>query len=324
VVGTPLNVSLMATKTATCAGESITITPTGASGATLNWDFDNNGTVDLVSTSDTAITVSPTVSRTVKLNAVKGINKGMDSVNITVTPLPTTSAINGDVSVCSNSTGKIYSVTNTSGASYAWTVPTGATITAGSTTNSITVTFGTTSGDVSVIETSNGCVGASVMKTVTVNALPTATLSLSGIAILSVTPTTGASYEWFSGTSSVSTTSSNTYTALSNGSYTVKVTANNCATTSNSQMVSIVTGIEDDTKLGIGIYPNPFDGVLTIELSESTNSTISIYDIVGNLQVQTLTEGGVLLLDVKKLSTGIYIIKIETPTSVIQRTIYKR
>ena len=95
------------------------------------------------------------------------------SPSLVVNPLPTTSAISGNSSVCAGAAGVNYSVTLTSGSSYAWMVPSGATITAGSSgpnNNQITVTFGSTGGNVAVTETSAaGCAGSQVTEAVTVN-----------------------------------------------------------------------------------------------------------------------------------------------------------
>src|SRR5260370_23726002 len=81
---------------------------------------------------------------------------------------PTTSAITGNVNVCYNSTGVVYSVVNTSGSTYAWTVTRGLPHTSNS--NSVTVDWSTAGpGNVSVVETTfGGCVGSPVNLPVTV------------------------------------------------------------------------------------------------------------------------------------------------------------
>ena len=86
---------------------------------------------------------------------------------------PVTSAITGDIAVCANETGIIYSVTNTAGSTYAWTV-TGGVQTGGTNSNSITVDWGTAgAGNVQVVETNAaGCPGAPVNLAVTINAIP--------------------------------------------------------------------------------------------------------------------------------------------------------
>ena len=163
--------------------------------------------------------------------------------SLTVNPLPSTSAISGNSSVCANTAGVTYSVTATTGSSYGWTVPGDATITVGNTgpdNNQITVTFGSTTGDVTVTETNaSGCVGTQQTLTVTVNAPPTVTITPSGSTTFcsggSVGLTAGgaSTYNWspatgLSGTTDASVTASPTTTTT----YTVTGTdANGCQNT---------------------------------------------------------------------------------------------
>src|SRR6185369_3149355 len=92
---------------------------------------------------------------------------------VVVSPIPVTSVITGDNTICANHTGDIYSVVDTPTSTYAWTVPTGASITAGQGTSSITVSWGSTSGNVSVVETNAAsCPGAQVNFAVVVSPIP--------------------------------------------------------------------------------------------------------------------------------------------------------
>ncbi len=123
---------------------------------------------------------------------------------VTINPLPSTSAIIGNASVCVNATGQSYSVTNTAGSTYVWTI-TGGTQASGGNTNSITVNWGAAgTGNVSVIETNSfGCVGTAVNKSISIYIL--ATSAISGNASVcanangqsySVTNTVGSTYAW--------------------------------------------------------------------------------------------------------------------------------
>jgi len=92
--------------------------------------------------------------------------------------IPPAGPITGPTTVCANTTGNVYSITpliNTTG--YSWSVPAGATITAGANTPSITVTFGTASGNVSVYGTSTCANGVANSIAVTVNPLPSPTIT---------------------------------------------------------------------------------------------------------------------------------------------------
>jgi len=87
---------------------------------------------------------------------------------LTLRSLPSTPAlITGNISLCSNQTGVVYSITTVLGATgYTWAVPSGATITSGQGTNSITVDFGLTGGHLSVMAT-NAC-GSSMARTISI------------------------------------------------------------------------------------------------------------------------------------------------------------
>ncbi len=166
-----------------------------------------------VAASPATRTVSPTSTTAYTVTAVSdstGCIPGTFSgtATVTVTPLPSTSAITGSAAVCAGDASAHYSVTLTSGSSYAWTVPSGANITSGATgpdNNEIVVAFGASSGTVTATETSAaGCVGTPVSKSVTVNPLPTTSAITGPAAVCAqdggvhylVTLTTGSSYAW--------------------------------------------------------------------------------------------------------------------------------
>ncbi len=105
-----------------------------------------------------------------------------DLVSLTVDvsePVPAENII-GDVVVCAQST-HTYNVTDRVGSVYSWTIPAGAAIQGDPSASSITVLFGNNGGTISVIETTAaGCVTAHNPFAVTVNPLPTATISNGG------------------------------------------------------------------------------------------------------------------------------------------------
>lgn len=71
--------------------------------------------------------------------------------NLTIQRIPAQPAsITGPVSVCTNQTNTIYSVTNVPFYTYNWLVPSGCTIVSGQGTNSIVVNWGSNSGNISV------------------------------------------------------------------------------------------------------------------------------------------------------------------------------
>jgi hypothetical protein len=90
---------------------------------------------------------------------------------------PAPENIIGNAVVCANST-QVYNVTNRVGSIYSWTVPGGASIMGDPSASSITVIFANVGGTISVRETNAaGCITNHTPKAITVNPLPTATIS---------------------------------------------------------------------------------------------------------------------------------------------------
>ncbi|MDP4202454.1 MAG: Ig-like domain-containing protein, partial [Bacteroidota bacterium] len=117
------------------------------------------------------------VTNTVAAQGDYAANSAKTNVTVYALPVPT---ITGSGAACANSTGNVYS-TESGMSNYVWNVS-GGTITSGgtSTSNTATVTWGSAgTGTISVnYSNANGCVAAaSTNKSITINALPTATIS---------------------------------------------------------------------------------------------------------------------------------------------------
>jgi len=132
-----------------------------------------------------------------------GTTYGLDESFVAGCTLPSPAgAITGPTAVCASSTGIVYSVAPIPNAtSYTWTVPAGAAITAGLGTNTITVMFAATSGNITVKGT-NGCGdGTASSLAVTVNPLPTPTITgpataCQGTTLTYTTQTGMTAYTW--------------------------------------------------------------------------------------------------------------------------------
>src|ERR1035437_2167448 len=187
------------------AGGNITLTAIGGSGTTVRW-FTGSCGGNAIGTGSPLVITAPTTSTTYYARWETSCgNSSCANIAVTVNTLPTP-PISGNNTVCASSTGNVY--TTESGMSgYSWTV-TGGSITAGggSTNNSVTVTWGTSgTGHVKVNYTnSGGCTAAAQTdKTITINAIPTPTISGPSAACLN---STGNVYTTESGMSGYSCT----------------------------------------------------------------------------------------------------------------------
>jgi len=133
-------------------------------------------------------------------------------------------------------------LTASTGSSYKWM--NGSTTIAGATGQTYTAT---TAGDYSVEVTSAGsCSAISVPITVTINGLPTASITANGPTTIvqggsvELVSSAGSSYKWFKGSTQVGI--AQTYRATEPGVYTVEVTnASGCSATSSGTNVNINT-----------------------------------------------------------------------------------
>jgi hypothetical protein len=116
-----------------------------------------------------------------------------------------------------------------------------------------------------------------VTLTLIVNPKPNAVATLTGTTQLSTTAF--ASYQWLLNGGAVSGASSQNYTAVQNGSYTVAVTdANGCKDTSNAVAVTLIAISEVNT-LNARIYPSPTEGLVNIDAENL--SSIEVVDMIG-------------------------------------------
>jgi hypothetical protein len=123
----------------------------------------------------------------------------------------------------------------------------------------------------------------------------------------------GASYQWVDcgdGFAPIFAETGQTYVPSTTGNYAVEVTLNGCTETSSCQLVDF-SGLDD---LGPGvliIYPNPTEGIVYVEWTESI-SKIQVMDARGRLlDVVENPMGNLYTLNFTDYSSGVYFIQIE-------------
>jgi gliding motility-associated-like protein len=231
--------------TSICAGSTTALSNATAAGT---WSSSNNAVATINSANGlvTGVTAGSAVMTYTFTNA-NGCSSSTIT-NFTVNPLPTaTITASGSTTFCQG--GSVTLTANTA-TSYQWSN--------GATTASITVNA---SGNYTVtITNANGCSAVSVPTTVTVNALPTATITANGPTTfcqggnvtLNANVGSGLSYQWNN------FTNNQTLVVSAAGPYTVTVTdANGCSATSTATTIIVnplptTTAIFGSTALCVG------------------------------------------------------------------------
>ena len=203
-----------------CSGGSVTLT--ASSGSSYLWSPGGQTTQ--------SISVNAAGSYSVSVGAGSGCAGVSNPVTVTVIsqPTPTISA-SGSTTFCQ---GGSVTLTASSGSAFLWTP-------GNQTTQSITVSA---AGTYNVrVTNSNGCSKLSSNTTVTVNSLPSATITPSGSLNLpaggnvTLTANSGSSYLWLPGNQT-----SQSINVNAAGSYTVRVTnSSGCSKTSNAAVVTV-------------------------------------------------------------------------------------
>jgi hypothetical protein len=230
-----------------------------------------------------SIEVSTSGNYSVKVTNVNGCTATSTETIIRVNPLPAaTITASGPITFCEG--GKVI-LTASAGSSYLWST--------GATTQSIEVS---TSGKYSVkVTNANGCTATSTETIITVNPLPLATITpegsttitQTGNVILRANTGTGQTYQWFKDKVLISSAVSETYTATSGGSYTVKViNSTGCETISDPINVKSV----------FVLPANNFQVNLQGETCRTINDGKIIIKAVQNLNyIATLTKAGQII-----------------------------
>ena len=137
-----------------------------------------------------------------------------------------------------------------------------------------------------------------------------------GFELTAQTTNPNATFQWIDCTADTAIlgATSNTYTAIMNGQYSVEITENNCVDTSTC--ISILNvGLEDSQKKEswFKLYPNPTKGAVYLEVAEfNQTERIQIFDLGGDLVIEFGLQGTKTLVDLEGLAAGVYFIRYGT------------
>jgi len=146
------------------------------------------------------------------------------------------------------------------------------------------------------------------------------------------TSTDATGWKWFFGDTDFfpyivgDTTENPTHTYMATGTYTVYlIVTNECGSDTTSQTVTITTLNANLVGLNqVNIYPNPAHDYIMIEMSNTQNTKIEMYDITGKciLSQTLLNENS--KIDIADFTNGFYWLKIKTNENINTIPIIKR
>lgn len=117
--------------------------------------------------------------------------------------------------------------------------------------------------------------------------------------------------QWYKDGSAIPDAVSNIYVTTETGTYTVKVTIDNCSSEFSTEASLIITGISETITSNLLLYPNPASSRLTIDLSGFSDNgevQIIIYDQSGRLIEKQFKRKGKTNISVSSYSPGIYFV----------------
>ena len=211
--------------------------------------------------------------------------------------------------------------------SWSWSMPGGTPST--SSFQNTTVSYATTGTYQVTLVSTNGTGSSSALtKTIVVGPPTTPSITVNGSTLTSSSPTNN---QWFYNNTIINGATGQSYVATQPGDYYVRVGSSSCFSNSDTVNLNTVIGIKENTLLAsVTIFPNPTNGLVTIELNEISTGSLLVEVI--NMAGQVITTKGVndcatkcnVSIDLSTYPKGEYLVKIKsTEGSLTKRIMLK-
>lgn len=283
--------------TAVCSGNSVTLLANGAD--TYTW---SNSVVN------SSVTVSPITLTVYSVTGSNSLTGCTDSKSYTVNVLssPSLSISASAASICFGNSTTI----NANGAStYTWNTSSNA--------SSINVSPTVTTVYSVVGSSSNNCTSTGTIS-ITVNALPTVSLTVGSPTICAGTGSIALTGSPAGGAYSGAAVSGSLLSIANAGTFTPMYTFTNSSTgCSNSATTTVIvancTGINESAKTtGLVVYPNPNNGSFIIQTDNFETKTIEILDVTGRVVYSEVSNSNKLNVNINELANGMYQVRVSS------------
>ncbi|MEN9972608.1 MAG: hypothetical protein RIS20_955 [Bacteroidota bacterium] len=309
------NVNLVSQNTTVCLnGSAVLLTQvTNTQGTPVNtYTFDWNP----AATNTQMITYAPSATGYVYVTVTSPYGcTNNDSLLVTIDNTLTSPSLTLAASVnlmCSDNMSPVLltATTDAVGASYAWTPNF-----INQNIDTITVNpQNSTNYSVSVTD-QNGCTTAA-STSVIISPAPVAGFTSANLPTLEVgftnTSTNATTYAWDFGDGFTSNLANPTHGYFTSGSFTVTLIATNadgCDDTTSTTIQAQTTGLEEIVGAFV-LYPNPTNGMLTVQNINHSNGTMVIYSTTGTIVLRSELSNSDAQLDLSQLNRGVYFIQI--------------
>jgi Secretion system C-terminal sorting domain len=131
--------------------------------------------------------------------------------------------------------------------------------------------------------------------------------------------------QWFLNNAAIDRAINTTFVVIANGTYKVQVTIEKCVSDFSNEIPIVITGDLPVLSLTIAAYPNPADDRLIITGLEEQTKECGIVDVTGRTTQVSLTkqsEGHEA--DVKNLSSGMYLVRVQQSNGIQQIRFVKK
>lgn len=253
-----------------CQGNTVTLNASGG----INYQWVVYGALIGGATS-TSYNASTTGNYAVIAYSASGCSDTSTIESVLVHSLPDNSvSIIGSTNFC---IGDSVILSATNGFNYQWLLD-GTTIPGATQQNYTAIS----SGNYTVLVDDLTCSNSSTGINVTANSLPSTPVITQSGSLL--TATFGSSYQWYLNDTLIVGATSQNYTAIQDGDYTVEITNIAGCSTISSPINFTTTGIlASGNQNNLSIFPNPFVGQTTIQvqLTKSSSVLIEVYSVSG-------------------------------------------